>query len=97
MIGSIALETANLLQPGAVGGAMERVRDPGFLEELKRVFDTNADGALALEELLDVETALAAIRQLAAVTEVDPVNVTALEALEIPPIPWVILRFASVS
>ncbi len=72
LIGSIALETASLLQPGAMGGAMERVRDPGFLEEVKRAFDTNADGALTLDELLDVETALAAIRQLADVTQVDP-------------------------
>ena len=73
LIGSIALETANLLQPGVMAGAIERVRDPEFLEEMKRVFDTNADGALALDELIDVGTALAAIRQLADVTDVDPV------------------------
>ena len=73
LIGSIALGTANLLQPGVMAGAIERVRDPGFLEEVKRVFDTNADGALALHELLDAGTALAALRQLADVTEVDPV------------------------
>jgi prepilin-type N-terminal cleavage/methylation domain-containing protein len=72
LIGLIALETASLLQPGALAGAMERVRDPGFLEEVKRAFDIDADGALALDELLDVETALAAIRQLADVTQVDP-------------------------
>jgi prepilin-type N-terminal cleavage/methylation domain-containing protein len=73
LIGSIALGTANLLQPGVMAGAIERVRDPAFLEEVKRVFDTNADGALALAELLDAGTALAAVRQLADVTEVDPV------------------------
>ena len=73
LIGSIALETAALLQPGAMAGAIERVRDPGFLEEVKRAFDTNGDGALALDELLDVGTTLAAIRQLADVTDVDPV------------------------
>ena len=73
LIGSIALETANLLQPGVMAGAIERVRDPGFLEEVKRVFDADADGALALHELLDAATALAALRQLADVTEVDAV------------------------
>ena len=73
LIGSIALESAILLQPGAMAGAIERVRDAGFLEEVTRAFDTNADGAVALEELLDVGTTLAAIRQLANVTDVDPV------------------------
>jgi prepilin-type N-terminal cleavage/methylation domain-containing protein len=73
LIGSIALETAALLDPGAMAGAIERVRNPEFIEEVKRAFDTNADGALALDELLDVGTALATIRQFAKVSEVDPI------------------------
>ncbi len=71
-IGGLTLETLALLDPSVVSGALARVRDPAFIEEVKRVFDANGDGALALNELLDVGGTLAAVRQLADVAEVDP-------------------------
>jgi len=71
LIGSIALETLSLLHPDALAGAIERARDPAFVEELKRLLDSSGDGALTLEELLDVEGTLAAIRQFAGVGAVD--------------------------
>jgi prepilin-type N-terminal cleavage/methylation domain-containing protein len=71
LIGSIALETLSLLHLEALAGAMERARDPAFVEEMKRLLDSNGDGGLTLEELLDVEGTLAAIRRFADVSEVD--------------------------
>jgi hypothetical protein len=73
--GAIAVGTLNLLQPGVVAGALARSSDPGFQEELKQAFDANADGALALDELLDVAGTLAALRQLAGISEPDPLIV----------------------
>ena len=37
------------------------------------MFDVNGDGALALDELLDVEATFAALRQLADITDPDPI------------------------
>jgi hypothetical protein len=71
LIGAIALETLSLLQPGAIAGALERARDPAFVAELQRLLDSSGDGALSLDELLDVEGTLAAIRRFAEVGEVD--------------------------
>ena len=72
LIGVATVETLASLDAGALGGAMARLRDPRFVEELTRSYDANEDGTLSFAELLDVDSTLAAIRRFADVSEVDP-------------------------
>jgi hypothetical protein len=51
LAGLIAIETLARLEPAVVTLAMQRAADPAFIEEARRLFDTNEDGALALPEL----------------------------------------------
>jgi prepilin-type N-terminal cleavage/methylation domain-containing protein len=70
-IGGVAIETLSLLQPGALDGAIGRLRDPEFVQAVKQAFDTNGDGSLTTAELLDVEGMLSVIRRLSDVGAVD--------------------------
>ena len=70
-IGAVAIETLGLLQPGALDGAMERLRDPEFVQAVKQAFDTNGDGSLTTAELLDVDGMLSLIRRLSDVGAAD--------------------------
>jgi prepilin-type N-terminal cleavage/methylation domain-containing protein len=70
-VGAVAIETLSLLQPGALDGAMERVRDPEFVQAVKQAFDANGDGSLTTAELLDVDGMLSLIRRLSDVGAVD--------------------------
>ena len=71
-IGAVAIETLGLLQPGALDGAMARLRDPEFVQAVKQGFDTNGDGSLTTAELVDVDGLLSLIRRLSDVGAVDP-------------------------
>ena len=70
-IGAVAIEALSLMQPGALDGAMERLRDPEFVQAVKQAFDTNGDGSLTTAELLDVDGMLSVIRRLSDVGAVD--------------------------
>ena len=70
-IGAVAIEALSLLQPGALDGAMQRLRDPEFVQAVKQAFDTNGDGSLTTAELLDVDGMLSVIRRLSDVGAVD--------------------------
>jgi prepilin-type N-terminal cleavage/methylation domain-containing protein len=70
-VGAAAIETLALLQPGALDGAIERLRDPEFVQAVKQAFDTNGDGSLTTAELLDVDGMLSVIRRLSDVGAVD--------------------------
>jgi prepilin-type N-terminal cleavage/methylation domain-containing protein len=71
LIGQTALDALGVLQPGAIAGAMNRIRDPEFVDAVKRAFDTDANGSITLGELLDVEGTLSAIRSAADVRQLD--------------------------
>jgi prepilin-type N-terminal cleavage/methylation domain-containing protein len=70
-IGTVAIEALSLLQPGALDGAMQRLRDPEFVQAVKQAFDANGDGSLTTAELLDVDGMLSVIRRLSDVGAVD--------------------------
>ena len=72
LIGVLVLESLSALDSAALPRALERVRDPAFIDAVTREFDRNVDGALGLHELLDVEGALAAMSRLAGVDQLDP-------------------------
>jgi prepilin-type N-terminal cleavage/methylation domain-containing protein len=70
-IGTVAIETLSLLQPGALDGAIGRLRDPEFVQAVKQAFDANGDGSLTTTELLDVDGMLSVIRRLSDARDVD--------------------------
>jgi prepilin-type N-terminal cleavage/methylation domain-containing protein len=68
-LGVAAVETLDLLLPGALAGAKDLLRNPDFLPAVQREFDVNGDGKLSLAEMLSVDQILAiADRHGAAVT-----------------------------
>ncbi len=68
-MGVAAVETLDLLLPGALAGAKDLLRNPDFLPAVQREFDLNGDGKLSLAEMLSVDQILAiADRHGAAVT-----------------------------
>ncbi len=68
-LGVAAVETLDLLLPGALAGAKDLLRNPDFLSAVPREFDLNGDGKLSLAEMLSVDQILAiADRHGAAVT-----------------------------
>ena len=81
LAGLIAIETLARLQPAVVTLAMQRAADPAFIEEARRLFDTNEDGGLALPELLDLDAITSAVRELAGVSTIDPVLLPAVQRL----------------
>jgi hypothetical protein len=64
-----------------IAQAIQQAADPKFIEEAKRLFDTNGDETLTLAELLDVDVTLAVVRQLAGVETNDPVFLPAVQRL----------------
>ncbi len=51
-MGVAAVETLDLLLPGALAGAKDLLRNPDFLPAVQREFDLNGDGKLSLAEML---------------------------------------------
>jgi prepilin-type N-terminal cleavage/methylation domain-containing protein len=59
-IGVAAVEALSLLQPAALAGAKQLLRNPDFLPAVQHAFDANDDTRLSLAELLSVDAILAA-------------------------------------
>ena len=58
-MGLAAIETLDLLLPGALAGAKDLLRNPDFLPAVQREFDVNGDGKLSLAEILSADQILA--------------------------------------
>ena len=68
-LGVAAVETLDLLLPGALAGAKDLLRNRDFLPAVQREFDVNGDGKVSLAEMLSVDQILTiADRHGAAVT-----------------------------
>ncbi len=68
-LGLAAVETLDLLLPGALAGAKDLLRNPDFLPAVQQQFDVNGDGKLSVAEILSADQILAiADRHGAAVT-----------------------------
>jgi prepilin-type N-terminal cleavage/methylation domain-containing protein len=61
-LGVAAIEALGLLDPGALAGARDLLRNPDFVPAVQRQFDLNGDGKLSLLELLDADAILAMVR-----------------------------------
>lgn len=58
-LGVAAVETLDLLMPGALAGAKDLLRNSDFLPAVQRQFDINGDGKLTLAEILNADQILA--------------------------------------
>jgi prepilin-type N-terminal cleavage/methylation domain-containing protein len=58
-LGVAAVETLDLLLPGALAGAKDLLRNPDFLPAVQREFDVNGDGKLTAAEMLSADLILA--------------------------------------
>ncbi len=68
-----ALESLNLLGPGALAQGRARLADPAFVRTMAGELDADGDGSVTVAEMLDVDGVVSAARRLSQSASLDPV------------------------